>query len=209
MFGSNKLNDQMTITQQKLGNGAFGSVYVAKVGGRDVAVKCESKDKNENLTLLREFKICRKIHVIKKYLNILSENNVNNQNNSDLIESLELNPIVKVFKYINDNNLLMIPEEFNINLLIKTTCVPETYSYIECNDFNFLTMELCGENLESIIDKYTLSEDTKYFIAYKLLYTLSCIHRCGIIHRDIKLSNFVLNEKYEFTKPINKTVNPI
>jgi serine/threonine protein kinase len=206
MFGSNKLNDQMTITQQKLGNGAFGSVYVAKVGGKDVAVKCESKDKNENLTLLREFKICRKIHVIKKYLNILSENSVNNK---DLIESLELNSIVKVFKYINDNNLLMIPEEFNINLLIKTTCVPETYSYIECNDFNFLTMELCGENLESIIDKNTLSEDTKYFIAYKLLYTLSCIHRCGIIHRDIKLSNFVLNEKYDFTKPINKIVNPI
>ena len=206
MFGSNKLNDQMTITQQKLGNGAFGSVYVAKVGGKDVAVKCESKDKNENLTLLREFKICRKIHVIKKYLKLLSENNADN---SDSLESLELNPIVKVFKYINDNNLLMIPEEFNINLLIKTTCVPETYSYIECNDFNFLTMELCGENLESIVDKYSLSEDTKYFIAYKLLYTLSCIHRCGIIHRDIKLSNFVLNEKYDFTKSTNKPINPI
>ena len=29
MFNSNKLNDQMKITQNKLGHGAFGSVYVA------------------------------------------------------------------------------------------------------------------------------------------------------------------------------------
>ena len=68
MFSSNKLTDQMIITQEKLGNGAFGSVYMAKIDNRDVAVKCENKEKNENLTLLREFKIGRKIFMIKKYL---------------------------------------------------------------------------------------------------------------------------------------------
>ena len=204
MSNSNKLNDQMVITQDKLGHGAFGSVYIAKINNKDVAVKCESKDKNENLTLLREFKICRKIYIVKKYLKL-----ANNTQNNEILESLEENPIIKIYKYINDNNLLLIPEEFNINLLIDTTCVPETYSYIECNDYNFLTMELCGDNLESIIDNYTISEDTKYHIAYKLLYTLSCIHRCGIIHRDIKLSNFVLNKQLDLTTVIKDNNNNI
>ena len=34
MFNSSKLNDQMKITQNKLGNGAFGSVYIAKIDNK-------------------------------------------------------------------------------------------------------------------------------------------------------------------------------
>ena len=206
MFNSNKLNDQLIITQQKLGNGAFGSVYIAKVNNKDVAVKCESKEKNENLTLLREFKICRKIYMVKKYLTYLS--NIDKSNCNDITKLMEDNPAIKIYNYINNNNLLSIPIEFDMNLIINTLCIPETYSYIECNDFNFLTMELCGDNLENIIDKYNISEDTKYYIAYKLLYILSLIHRCGIIHRDIKLSNFVLNDKIDALK-LNKKLHPI
>ena len=71
MFSSHKLNDHMIITQEKLGNGAFGSVYMAKINNKDVAVKCENKEKNDNLTLLREFKIGRKIYMIKRYLKYL------------------------------------------------------------------------------------------------------------------------------------------
>jgi hypothetical protein len=58
MYNSNnKLSDQLTITQSKLGNGAFGCVYIAKSDGKDIAVKCEAKV-SQTLTLLREFKIC-------------------------------------------------------------------------------------------------------------------------------------------------------
>lgn len=202
MFSPAKLSEQMTITQNKLGNGAFGSVYVAKINNKDVAVKCESKEKSDNLTLLREFKICRKIYIIKKYLKLLKSQNKHNE-----LSTLENNPIVKIYKHINDNNLLVIPSEFDINILNETMCVPETFSYIECNDYNFLTMELCGENFEKLLEDYTFTEETKYYIAYKLLYNLSCIHRCGIIHRDIKLSNFVLNKKINFEK--NSNVSPI
>ncbi len=214
MFNSNKLSDQFVITQNKLGNGAFGSVYVAKIDGKDIAVKCESKS-NQNLTLIREFKICRKMYIVKKYLkyqNILAENenNANKEKILSQIENMNLNPTIKIYNYLTLNNLLTIPNELQMDYIIKSRCIPETFSYIECNDFNFLTMELCGDNFENITEQYTLSENSKYFLAHQLLHIMSCIHRCGIIHRDIKLSNLVLNKKiYGLSIESIKKLSPI
>ena len=203
MFNSNKLNhklvSQIKITPDKLGNGAFGSVYIAidNNNNNKIAVKCESKGKKDNntLTLLREFKISRKIFVINKYLNISQANN--NELYQNIIENLENNNSIKIYNHINKNDLLLIPPELNqkdeIDYLYKI--IPQVYSYIECNDFNFLTMLLCGDNFENILENNKLTENCKFYLAFHFLYILSCIHKCGIIHRDIKLSNFVLNEK--------------
>ncbi len=210
----NKLSDQLMITQHKLGNGAFGCVYMAKSDGKDIAIKCESK-KSPVLTLLREFKICRKIYMVKKYIRYIEYLNKIKSSGSkssspaeeiektkQIILNLETNPIIKVYNYLSQNDMLLIPPQLNINYLLKTKCVPETYSFIECDDFNFLTMDLCGDNFENLIEKYNFTEQSKYFIAHKLLHTMSCIHRIGIIHRDIKLSNFVLNHKLSSAKDI-------
>lgn len=105
--------------------------------------------------------------------------------------------------------MLLVPAQLNINYLLKTKCIPETYSYIECDDFNFLTMDLCGVNFENLVEKYKFTEQTKYFIAHKLLHVLSCIHRVGIIHRDIKLSNFVLNDKISSSNEQNLNLYPM
>ena len=211
----NKLSDQLIITPQKLGNGAFGCEYMAKSDGKDIAIKCESKE-SPVLTLLREFKICRKIYMVKKYIKyiehlnkILSNNSTNSSRTEEynkikqVIANLENNPIIKVYNYISKNDMLLIPPQLNINFLLKTKCVPETYSYINCDEFNFLTMDLCGDNFEDLVEKYEFTEQSKYFIAHRLLHTLSCIHRVGIIHRDIKLSNFVLNHKLSSIKDIS------
>lgn len=210
---NNKLSDQLTITQNKLGSGAFGCVYIAKSEGKDIAIKCESKN-SQVLTLLREFKICRKIYLIKKYIRYLKHydkiTDTKEKNKiKDFLTGMESNPIIKVFNYISQNNMLLVPDELNINYLLTLRCVPESFSYIECNDFNFLTMELCGDNFENLIEKYKFTERTKYFIAHVLLHIMSCIHRCGIIHRDIKLSNFVLDKKITGNKDLDKELYPM
>jgi len=209
----NKLSEQFTITQNKLGSGAFGSVYLAKLNNKDIAVKCETKTA-QTLTLLREFKICRKIYLVKKYIKyknylnnfILNEKNTLEEKNKldEILKNMEMNPIIKIFNYLSDNDMLLVPQELNINFLLKTKCIPETFSYLECNDFNFLTMELCGDNFENLLEKYKFSERAKYFIAHRLLHVMSCIHRCGLIHRDIKLSNFVLDKQISENKEYNK-----
>lgn len=209
----NKLSDQLIISQHKLGNGSFGCVYMAKSDGKDIAIKCESK-KSPILTLLREFKICRKIYMVKKYIkyqehyNKIKSIQTDNQNYTEeinkiksIITNLEANPIIKVYNYLSTNDMLLIPPQLNMNYLLKTKCIPETYSYIECDDFNFLTMDLCGDNFENLVEKYKFTEQSKYFIAHKLLHIISCIHRVGVIHRDIKLSNFVLNTKLSHSHP--------
>lgn len=212
MYNSYKLSDQFIITQNKLGNGAFGSVYVAKIDGKEIAVKCESKN-GQTLTLLREFKICRKIYLIKKYIKYKSHlENINTEEKiklESILKNMELNPIIKIYNYISANNMLLIPQELNIDFILKTRCVPETHSYIECNDFNFLTMDLCGDNFENLLERYKFSERSKYFIAHRLLHIMSCIHRCGIIHRDIKLSNFVLNDKISDNNEKDSLLYPI
>jgi serine/threonine protein kinase len=195
MYYSNKLNDQINITHDKLGKGSFGSVYKAIYNNKEIAIKCETKEKNNSLSLLREFKICRKIFMITKYLTfkeLLSKEDNNNEENKSILADYLSNNNIIIHRHINDNDILLIPNELKENWNIRF--IPEMFSYIECNDYNFLTMELCEDNFENILDKNNFDEDSKYQLAYYLLNIMSYIHSCGIIHRDIKLSNFVIDK---------------
>lgn len=51
---------------------------------------------------------------------------------------------------------------------------------------DFFIMTLLGDNLQSIIEKYTLNVIDMKRIAYQCLLRLKELHERGYVHRDIK-----------------------
>ena len=190
MFHNKSLNTELTLLD-KIGSGSFGSVFTCNtINNGQLAIKCEEK-KNDNETLFKEFKFCGRFYNIKKYLN----------SNKEFMKDKDY---IKIFEYINKNDILTVPEILSIDLLKNDKIVPHPYTFYSSEEYNFLTMDLCGDNFENILDNYRLTESCKYFIAYKLLHIMSCFHRCGVIHRDMKLANLVLNKKIENVNNFNE-----
>ena len=198
-FNNKITNKPILLNDDELGKGSFGNVYVAYDNNKNkIALKVE-ENKNKHLTLLKEFKICLKFYVVNiklKNLLLLKKTKENSKEHNKLlkiINDLDKDNIIRIYNHITKNNLLIVPDELNMNYMITHECIARTISYYSCKEYNFLTMNLYGKNLEYITNNYYLTEKSKYFIALKLLHSMSCIHRCGIVHRDIKLANFVLN----------------
>jgi serine/threonine protein kinase len=187
MFQNIDLSKEINIINI-IGNGSFGSVYVCELNNynKNLALKCE---KIKNNTVYTEFKIYSRIYNIKNYLNNIKIN-INEEH-------------IQIYNYLNKNNILTIPDIISENILKNDCIVPFPYSYYKCEDFYFLLMELCGDNFENIIKNYKLTEKCKYHIAHELLFTMASFHRCGLIHRDMKLANLVLNTKIDSTNPKN------
>jgi serine/threonine protein kinase len=216
-YYDNKITDKPILKDAKmLGSGSFGNVYTVYDNNKNkIALKVENITSNVKQLLLKEFKICFKFYVIKiKIKKIMSLNNSETNSsiykkNAKIIEELDKDDILKVYNYIINNNLLNIPSEFNIDYMYKNNCIAKAISYYSCSDYNFLSMKLYGKNLEYITDNYYLTEKAKYFLAYRLLHTMSCVHRCGVVHRDVKLANFVLNDDCDIdNKDKIKTLYP-
>ena len=90
-----------------------------------------------------------------------------------------------------------VANEVEIQWQLRHPSVLELYNYFEDSEFVYMVMELCDNgNLYHYMKnrpKQYLEEDEARSLLYQMVQGLLYLHSNGIIHRDIKLSNLLLN----------------
>jgi len=91
-----------------------------------------------------------------------------------------------------------LSNEASMMIYLKCPNIPYIVTYGSSGGFNILTMQLLGNNLQSVFEREgTFSIKTVCLLAYQILSVLEHIHNKGVIHRDIKPENFLLGNEAE------------
>ena len=92
-----------------------------------------------------------------------------------------------------------VANEVEIHWQLHHPSILELYNYFEDNEYVYLVMELCtnGELYKYLKLKGTLTEPETRGVMLQVIKGLQYLHENGIIHRDLKLSNLLLTEKFE------------
>ncbi|CAH2249302.1 hormonally up-regulated neu tumor-associated kinase homolog A-like [Pelobates cultripes] len=80
--------------------------------------------------------------------------------------------------------------------MIKHPNIVQLYETLETENSYYMVMELClgGDLMDRICDKKRLDERDVRRYTRQLLSALDHLHRHGIVHRDLKIENFLLDE---------------
>ena len=107
----------------------------------------------------------------------------------------------------NNKKTSVLKNEFKIyNSLKNLSCIPKIYNYIpnitnekeEKKQINCIEMELLGKNLLSFKNSFNYYNNIlAYDILLQCLNCIKSIHNLGLIHCDIKPSNFCLKKEDE------------
>ncbi|KAM6432688.1 uncharacterized protein O9250_000087 [Rhynochetos jubatus] len=86
--------------------------------------------------------------------------------------------------------------EPRIHQMIKHPNVVQLYETLETDNSYYMVMELClgGDLLDRICDKKRLAEREVRRYTRQILSAVEHLHRQGIVHRDLKIENFLLDE---------------
>ncbi|GAB0186217.1 hormonally up-regulated neu tumor-associated kinase A-like [Grus japonensis] len=86
--------------------------------------------------------------------------------------------------------------EPRIHQMIKHPNVVRLYETLETDNSYYMVMELClgGDLLDRICDKKRLAEREVRRYARQILSAVEHLHCQGIVHRDLKVENFLLDE---------------
>ena len=98
-------------------------------------------------------------------------------------------------KLKNQESIDKIYQEINLLKIFRHNSIVRILEYIETEKYILIIMEnISGGDLLSFVKKRTkLNEKTAQFIFKQLISTLKFIHSKGIIHRDIKLDNILID----------------
>ncbi|XP_019352459.1 serine/threonine-protein kinase MARK1 isoform X1 [Alligator mississippiensis] len=86
--------------------------------------------------------------------------------------------------------------EPRIHQMIKHPHVVQLYETLETENSYYMVMELClgGDLMDRICDKKKLEEKEVRKYTQQIMAAVEHLHRHGIVHRDLKIENFLLDE---------------
>lgn len=93
-----------------------------------------------------------------------------------------------------------VANEVELHWQLHHPSILELYNYFEDSKYVYLVMELCprGELYHWIQQRrQPLSEPETRSVMINVIRGLHYLHKNGIIHRDLKLSNILLTDKLE------------
>jgi serine/threonine protein kinase len=85
--------------------------------------------------------------------------------------------------------------EYEIMRRLNSPFFPELIHYAECPRYRYLVMELCGPSFSAVrrcLPGYQFSISTVLRSGIEMLRAIEAFHRRGILHRDVKPSNFLI-----------------
>ena len=92
----------------------------------------------------------------------------------------------------------LLSNEASMMIFLKGPNIPYISTYGSSGGFNLLTMQLLGNNLQTMFEREgSFSLKTVCLLAFQMLSVIEHIHNKGVIHRDIKPENFVLGKEPE------------
>ena len=130
-------------------------------------------------------------------------------------------PMVKLYHQINNNNLNGSSEEersfskipLEVHLMRKTNHISgviKLIEYFELPDCYLMIMERmgtsasgCKDLFDFISDNGPLKEDLAKQIFKQIVETVDSCHKAGVIHRDIKDENILIDERHNQIKVID------
>jgi len=97
----------------------------------------------------------------------------------------------------NEETQRKVMQEFNVVKLLKNPNVIRLYESFETENHMIIVMELClgGDLLSYIRTHKRLKEDLARFAFRNLIMGLNHCHSKGVLHRDIKLENLLINSE--------------
>ncbi|NXX47088.1 HUNK kinase, partial [Tricholaema leucomelas] len=89
-----------------------------------------------------------------------------------------------------------LKREPRIHQMIKHPNVVQLYETLETANSYYMVMELClgGDLLDRVCEQRRLSEWEVRRYTRQILAAVEHLHRQGIVHRDLKIENFLLDE---------------